>query len=169
MSEDKVNLVAISGADAVGVMEADCFVVAEPAATAQSKKGYSIVGDLQALYGGENGYPQAVLVAKNEFVQEYSSWTKEFVEKVETATGWLLEANGEDIVSAVSTHMEDAGTQTSLKAPLLSSAVIGRCGIRFTYASVDVAEINGFLNAMIAVNNSAAAIPSESFYWTYSK
>ena len=169
MYEDKVNLIAISGADAVGVVEADCFVVAEPAASAQAKKGYSIVGDLQALYGGENGYPQAVLVAKNEFIEEYSSWTVDFVEKVEAAAIWLTTASGEEIVSAVSAHMEDAGTQTSLKAPLLSAAVLDRCGIRFTYASADVAEINGFLNAMLAVNRDATAIPSENFYWTYSK
>jgi hypothetical protein len=65
--------------------------------------------------------------------------------------------------------MEDAGTQTSLKASLLSTAVLNRCGIRFTYASADVAEINGFLNAMLAVNSNAAAIPSENFYWDYTK
>jgi ABC-type nitrate/sulfonate/bicarbonate transport system substrate-binding protein len=169
MSEDKVNLIAISGADAVGVLDADCFVVAEPAASAQAKKGYSIVGDLQALYGGENGYPQAVLVAKNELIETYSAWTEDFVKKAETAAAWLQEADGAEIVSTVSAHMEDAGTQTSLKAPLLSTAVVNRCGIRFTYASADVAEINGFLNAMLAVNSNAAAIPSENFYWDYTK
>ena len=29
------------------------------------------VGDLQELYGGEKGYPQAVLVAKTDFIQSY--------------------------------------------------------------------------------------------------
>lgn len=169
MFEDKVNLIAISGVDAVGVLDADCFVVAEPAASAQAKKGYSIVGDLQSLYGGENGYPQAVLVAKNELIEEYSAWTKDFVEKVSTAAAWLQEADGAAIVSTVSAHMEDAGTQTSLKAPLLSSAVLARCGIRFTYASADKTEINEFLNAMLAVNSNAAAIPAENFYWAYAK
>lgn len=169
MSEDKVNLIAISGADAVGVLDADCFVVAEPAASAQAKKGYSIVGDLQALYGGENGYPQAVLVAKNELIESYSAWTKDFVEKVDAAAAWLQEADGAAIVSTVSAHMEDVGTQTSLKAPLLSSAVLNRCGIRFTYAATDKTEVNEFLNAMLAVNSNAAAIPSESFYWNYTK
>ena len=169
MSADKVNLVAITGADAVGTVEADCFMIAEPAASAQAKKGYSIVGDLQNLYGGENGYPQAVLVAKKSLVEERGDWTKSFVAKVEGAATWLTTASGEDIVMAVSAHMEDEGAVTSLKAPLLSSAVLGRCGIYFTYAANCKAEVEGFLNGMLAVNDKSAAIPAQQFYWEYTK
>ena len=169
MAEDKVNLVAITGVEAVGAIDADCFMVAEPAATAQGKKGYSIVGDLQALYGGENGYPQAVLVAKKSLVTEKSDWVKDFTSKVELSSEWLLSASGEEIVAAVSAHMEDEGAVTSLKAPLLSSAVLGRCGIYFTYAANCKAEVENFLNGMLAVNNKAAAIPQEAFYWEYNK
>ena len=169
MAVDKVNLVAISGPEAVGTIDADFYMIAEPAATAQSKKGYSIVGDLQALYGGENGYPQAVLVAKKSLVTEKSEWVKEFVSKVEDSAEWLSTASGEDIVAAVSAHMEDEGAVTSLKAPLLSSAVLGRCGIYFTYAGDCKEEVEGFLNGMLAVNNKAAAIPQEAFYWEYNK
>ena len=169
MSADKVNLVAITGADAVGTVEADCFMIAEPAASAQAKKGYSIVGDLQNLYGGENGYPQAVLVAKKSLVEERGDWTKSFVSKVEGAATWLTTASGEDIVAAVSAHMEDEGAVTSLKAPLLSSAVLGRCGIYFTYAANCKAEVEGFLNGMLAVNDKSAAIPAQQFYWEYTK
>ena len=168
-AEDKVNLLAITGADAVGTVEADCFMIAEPAATAQAKKGYSIVGSLQTLYGGENGYPQAVLVAKNELLTTRAEWAQEFVSKVEGAALWLNTASGEEIVAAVSAHMEDKATSTSLKAPLLTSAVLGRCGIYFTYASACSAEVEGFLNAMIAVNSKAAAIPAQAFYWSYTK
>ena len=169
MSADKVNLVAITGADAVGTVEADCFMIAEPAASAQAKKGYSIVGDLQNLYGGENGYPQAVLVAKKSLVEERGDWTKSFIAKVEGAATWLTTASGEDIVAAVSAHMEDEGAVTSLKAPLLSSAVLGRCGIYFTYAANCKAEVEGFLNGMLAVNDKSAAIPAQQFYWEYTK
>lgn len=169
MVEDKVNLIAITGADAVGVVDADCFVIAQPAASAQAKKGYSIVGNLQTLYGGENGYPQAVLVAKNEFVETKSAWTVDFVKKIEEAASWLTEERREEIVTAVSTHMEDEGTVTSLKASLLSQTALNGCSIRFTYPSADFAEVNEFLTAMIAVNANATAIPSDNFYWTYSK
>jgi ABC-type nitrate/sulfonate/bicarbonate transport system substrate-binding protein len=144
-------------------------MIAEPAATAQAKKGYSIVGSLQTLYSGEVGYPQAVLVAKKDFVKENEKWTKEFVAKVEGAATWLKTASGEDIVAAVSAHMEDKQTATSLKAPLLSSAVIERCNIRFTYAAACKNEVNAFLGAMLAVNSKAAAIPLQEFYWEYTK
>lgn len=166
---DKVNLLAITGADAVGTVEADLFMIAEPAASAQAKKGYSIVGNLQTLYGGENGYPQAVLVAKNEVVQEKSEWLKGFVAKVEEGKAWLQTASGEGIVSAVSAHMEDSQTATSLKAPLLTQKAISGCGIYFTYAAACSAEVEGFLNGLLAVNDKAAAIPTKDFYWEYVK
>ena len=169
MAEDKVNLLAITGPDAVGTVEADCFMIAEPAATAQSKKGYSIVGNLQTLYDAEEGYPQAVLVAKKELVENNAKWTKAFTSKVEGSANWLQTASGEEIVAAVSAHMEDKQTATSLKAPLLSSAVIARCGIRFTYAAACKNEVNAFLTAMMAVNSKAAAMPLDAFYWTYTK
>lgn len=169
VADDKVNLIAITGPDAVGTIEADCFMIAEPAATAQAKKGYSIVGNLQTLYGGENGYPQAVLVAKKSLVEEKTEWVKEFVSKVEGSATWLATASGEEIVSAVSAHMEDKDMATSLKAPLLSSAVLGRCGVSFTYAATCTAEVEGFLTGLLAVNGNAAAIPAQGFYWEYYK
>ncbi len=165
MSATKVNLVAITGAEAVGVVEADYFLVAEPAATAQAKKGYTIVGDLQALYGGESGYPQAVLVAKKEVLSKRAAWTEEFVAKVENSSAWLNSASGETLVSVVATHLEDEGYATSLKAPLLTAEVVSRCGIRFTYAATCAEEADEFLNLLYAVNNKAVAIPEEGFYW----
>ena len=166
---DKVNLVAISGPEAVGAIDADCYMIAEPAASAQAKKGYSIVGDLQSLYGGEKGYTQAVLVAKKSLVEEKSAWTKEFVAKVEGSAEWLSSVSGEQIVAAVAAHMEDKDTETSLKAPLLSSAVLARCGIYFTYAKNCAMETETFLAALLAVNGNAAAIPQQQFYWEYTK
>ena len=168
--EDKVNLLAITGADAIGTeltKNADCFLVAEPAATAQAQKGYSIVGDLQALYGG--GYTQAVLVAKKEFVEEKAEWTKEFVANVELSTEWLKTASGAEIVETVSAHMEDKNAATSLKASLLSTAVLERCGIYFTYASACKQATEEFLTEMLVVNDKAAAIPEQAFYWEYIK
>jgi NitT/TauT family transport system substrate-binding protein len=167
MAVDKVNLVAISGPEAVGTIDADFYMIAEPAASAQAKKGYTIVGNLQTLYGGENGYPQAVLVAKKSLVEEKAQWVKEFVSKVEGSAEWLSAASGEDIVAAVSAHMEDKTSSTSLKAPLLSTAVLERCGIYFTYAAACSVEVEEFLEGLLSVNDKAAAIPQSAFYWSY--
>lgn len=164
-SADKVNLVAISGAEAVGTVNAEYFLLAEPAASAQAKKGYSIVGDIQALYGGENGYPQAVLVAKNQIVEERAEWLEEFAKKAAAASEWLANASGEQIVSCVQSHLEDTSATTVLKAPLLTKEVLGRCGVRFAYAAAEKERVEEFLTELIAVNGKAAAIPAQAFYW----
>ena len=161
---DKVNLVGITGADAVGVVAADCFLIAEPAATAQSKKGYSIVGDMQALYGGD-GYTQAVLVAKTSLTAD-AAWVNTVTAQLKNSVEWLKTATGEQIVSAVSAHIEDEGTTTSLKAPLLSAEVVARCGVRFVGAAACKARTEDFLRALLGVNDKAAALPNAVFYYT---
>ncbi len=167
MVGDKVNLLPISGANAVGTVEAECFLLAEPAASAQSAKGYKIVGDLQALYGGEEGYPQAVLVAKNSLLENRGDWVKDFTEKLRGGETWLQAKSGEEIVAAVTTHLEDKGAASSLKAGLLSKQALGRCGIRFAYAIKEKQKTEDFLSAVLTVNGQAAARVKDNFYWDY--
>ena len=167
VATDKVNLIALTDASAVMSVDADCFVIAEPAATAQGRNGFSIVGDLQTLYGGENGYPQAVLLAKTELIETRETWVKEFVQKVVVSANWLTGASGNEIVSAVNAHMADSGMETSLKAPLLTSEVLGRCGVRFAYAPQITAETQAFLGDLITVNAQATKLPTAAFFWAY--
>jgi ABC-type nitrate/sulfonate/bicarbonate transport system substrate-binding protein len=165
MYEDKVNLMPITGADAVGTIEADCFVIAEPAATAKSKIGYSIVGDLQSLYGGENGYPQAVLVAKTAFVEEHSAWTGEFVESVKASMEWLKTATGTDIVATINGHLDDQERESDLKAPLLTAEVLGRCGVRYVQAADCKDGAVAFLREFVAINPTSTMVPTDNFFW----
>ncbi len=175
IAADKVNLFPITGADAVGVgydngqgglILHDYYLVAEPAASFQAqKKGYYTVGDLQALYGGENGYPQAVLVGKKSVVETRAEWTADFVEDIKNSGEWLRSASGETLVAAVSSHLEDRSAQTSLKAPLLTAEAVARCGIYFTYAQDTRLQTEEFLKDLLSVNDKAAAIPTEEFYW----
>ncbi|MBQ8447097.1 MAG: hypothetical protein IJX31_04910 [Clostridia bacterium] len=163
---DKVNLIALPDASAVTSVDADCFVLAEPAATAQSRNGFSIVGDLQSLYSGENGYPQAALLAKTELVETCGAWLDDFTEKVSESATWLTSASGAEIVAAVNAHMDDSGMTTSLKAPLLTADVLGRCGVRFAYAADIQDEAQAFLSDLITVNAQATKLPNAAFYWT---
>lgn len=163
---DKVLLKAITGPQAVGTVEADYFLLAEPAVTAQSKNGFSIKGDLQALYGGENGYPQAVLVAKTELLTSYAGWVEEyFINQLALSAAWLQTAKGEEVVSAVASHVADENYATTLKAPLLSADVMARCRVWFTRATDCKTEVTGFLSEMMAVNEKAAVMPADSFFW----
>lgn len=164
-SANEVYLTAITGPDAVGSVAADYFLLAEPAVSAQSAKGYFVAGDIQSLYGGEKGYPQAVLVAKAGLAEECSDWLNDFTQKLDGAAAWLQDASGEEIVSAVNAHMADKDTQSSLKAALLSQKAIAGCGVRFSYASKSQAEVESFLTQMRSVNENAAAIPAKEFYW----
>ena len=165
--EEAVNLLAISGPEAVGAVEADYFLLAEPAVTAQSKKGFSISGDIQALYGGEQGYPQAVLIAKKDLIGH--EFLDAFTAKVESAAEWLKTASATDIVDAIGAHMDDSGTATTLKAPMLSADVVSRCGVRFTYANTCQTEVVDFLTQMRTVNENATAIPENAFFWSGEK
>lgn len=169
MAEDKVNLIAIADANAVGTLEADYFMIAEPAASAQSKKGYSIVGNVQTLYGGENGFPQAALVVKTSLLAEHEGWVKSFVEDVKNASAWLTQTDGATLVTTLNAHMEDTASETTLKAPLLTKTALEGCGIRFTYAASDFEEVNVFLTKLLLVNSAATAMPTENFYWDYQK
>ncbi|MBQ8343073.1 MAG: hypothetical protein IJY21_03080 [Clostridia bacterium] len=164
---DKVNLVALPDASAVTSMSADCFVIAEPAATAQARNGFSIVGDLQSLYGGENGYPQAVLIAKTELVETRGAWLREFTQKVSVSAAWLTTASGNEIVTAVNAHMNDSDMVSSLKAPLLTADVLGRCGVRFAYAADIADQTQAFLGDLITVNAQATKLPTAAFFWAY--
>lgn len=164
-SADKVYLKGISGPQDLGVVEADYFLLAEPAVTAQSKNGYAIKGDLQTLYGGENGYPQAVLVAKTELLIAHGDWVDRFASSVAQSAAWLQTASGAEVVSAVSSHVADPNYATTLKAPLLTADVMARCGVWFQSALDSKTETTAFLTEMIAVNEKAAAMPSESFFW----
>lgn len=164
-SANAVYLTAITGADAVGSVAADYFLLAEPAVSAQRQKGYAVAGDIQSLYGGEKGYPQAVLVAKTELTEKYAEWLNAFTGQLNGAAAWLQSASGEQIAAAVNAHMADKDTQSSLKAPLLSAQAISGCGVRFSYAEESRAEVESFLAQMRAVNENAAAIPAQEFFW----
>ncbi|MBQ7913327.1 MAG: hypothetical protein IJ308_08335 [Clostridia bacterium] len=168
LSADKVYLKAMTGPQAVGTMEADYFLLAEPAVTAQSKNGFFIKGDLQALYGGENGYPQAVLVAKTELLTSYPGWVEHyFINQITKSAAWLETASGAEVVSAVSSHMADEDYATTLKAPLLTADVMARCGVWFAHAwtSSVQTEVKTFLSEMLTVNDKAAAMPTDEFFW----
>lgn len=152
----------------------DCYLVAEPAASAQVKKnGYKIVGDLQKLYGadesGSFGYPQAVLVAKTELLSKISKSgdfsVKEFLADVEGSTKWVATASGEDIVAAVSAHMDDPAKETALKAPLLTAEVVARCGVRYASAESCKDKVQSFLEEMKTVSVKTV-VPADDFFWS---
>ena len=167
-ADDKVNLKGITDANSIGMDGADCYVIAEPAVSAQvAKKGLHIVGDLQELYAtenGETGYPQAVLVAKNETLSQKMEWVKEFLLQLKQSIASLTEMSAADVYSAVTSHIEDKGYQTTLKQPFLTAEVFARCRIGLTQAKDCSLRVDEFLAEMVAVNPQATRLADQAFY-----
>ena len=110
-----------------------------------------------------------MLVAKNTVVEERAEWLQSFVEEVALSAEWLKTATGAELVECVTAHLADKDATSDLKAPLLTAEVLGRCGVRFAYATDCKTDVVEFLEQMRKVNEKAAAIPAEAFFWTYTK
>jgi len=169
--DDKVNLKAINADEAIPTNTfCDYFVVPEPAASAKEKGTggkLRIAGSLQTLYGGEKGYPQAVLVAKNSLIEAEPEFVKSFISAVgrsaEYINGDLSEERLGGIVEAINGAF--GGSVSSLDLKNLNKRVIKNCAVRFTPSKDCKEEINGYIQKLIGVNPAAAAAPSDNFYY----
>ena len=174
-SADKVNLVAMDAANITPASGCDYYLCPEPAYTAKingtkdKPVSFTDAGDLQELYGGEEGYPQAVLVAKKEFAGD-------------TVTGLLvtlMDHSAEYLASATSVATDKTQTILSLLdsvrteglAPAFNSnnlnqSVVANCSVRYTSATDGKERVNQFLSELQEVNANAAAKVSDDFYYT---
>ena len=133
---DTAYLYDVTGTEITPAADYDLMIAAEPAVhkktTATSLK---VVGDLQALYG-ENGYPQAVLVAKKTLIEESPDFIGNFVKAVDANAEWIKTADAQTIYDAV---QENYGATPTFAVTDLTAEVIARCAIRFE-ASVECAQ-----------------------------
>lgn len=162
-SADAVNLVAINAAQVGTADNIDYYVAAEPAATARvnAVKDLNFVGDLQKLYGGENGYPQAVIVAGNGLVN--SSFCARFLNALSDSREWLLNQNPQTVTEAVLSRLTDGMTPT-FNSENLSKQVMENCGVRLTRAEDSKTEIEEFMKLLNGVSGQSFGTPAESFF-----
>lgn len=169
VAADKVNLKAIEATEAVPT-NADCdyFVVPEPAASTKvSATGgkLSFAGDLQKLYEGGEGYPQAVAVAKTTVsAEDIAAFTDTFA----GAKEWLMDENtsAETIVSAVNSLMYKDDYKSTLTANTLTKTVIENCGIDFVSAAQSKADVLEYMSKINAVSPSGFGTPSDEFFYS---
>lgn len=172
-SADGVSLRGISGATEITpAAEIDYFVAAEPAVTTRSNAtGLNIVGDLQELYGSENGYPQAVIVAKNELVSLNADFVQDFLEEVIANEAWLESASAQTVLDAITANLP-AGSTPTFTANNLNAQVIANCGIHFVPAYEDKERVTAFLAEMAEVDPTSVGTVSDNFFnggdWTTS-
>lgn len=168
VAADKVNLKSIEATEAVP-SNADCdyFVVPEPAAstkvTATGGK-LSFAGDLQALYEGGEGYPQAVAVAKTTVsAEDIAAFTDTFAD----TKAWLMDEYtlSETIVNSVNALMYKDDYKSTLNADTLTKSVIENCGIDFVSAAQSKADVLEYMSKINAVSSSGFGMPSDEFFY----
>ena len=168
---DKVNLKAIADASS-GVTPAggcDYYLCPEPAAsaklrgTASSANPFKAAGSLQELYG-ENGYPQAVLVAKKTVIDSDSEAVGKMIEYMNGSDEYLAAASAEDVVNVLADCYTE-GMTPSLNANNLNATVIANCSVYFTAAQDCKSRVNAFLAELIDLNAEFTSAVSDSFYY----
>lgn len=162
----------VDGTEIIPSADYDYMIAAEPAvskkvnATKDTPKPLKVVGDLQALYG-ENGYPQAVLVAKKDFIAENAAFIKDFTDAVAANAAWLLEeeTQAQTIYDAVVGHYLKEGTTPTFGVSDLTKEVIGACAVRFDSAASCKARVTEFLAELsVAANKTFSA--TDAFFYT---
>ena len=148
--------------------EYDYMVAAEPVVSAKvkgTKGALEVVGDLQELYGGENGWPQAVLVAKTSFIEENAEFVDSFIAAMEANEQWLAaeDTSAQTVADAIAAHLPD-GTSPTLTADNLTKEVIARCAIRFEDAQSCKEEVNQFLASLSDVSGKDFSVNDNFFY-----
>lgn len=164
---DSVNLINIAepSTGITPAAEFDYMIGAEPLVTAKTTAApaLKIVGDIQALYG-ENGFPQAVMLAKNSVIEQNSEFIADFISAVEANAEWIAsdDADMTAIVNAINANY--GGATSSLNANNLNSTVISRCAIEFVSATECRQEITGFIDKLEAVTGTTLTIADKFFY-----
>ena len=166
---DKVNLLNVSdpATQIVAGAPYDFIVAAEPVVSAKTNaiKTFSVVADLQALYG-EGGYPQAVLVAKNSLIEENETLISAFTQTVSANADWLVAetTDANTIVSAIQSHLPE-GQSPTFNAKNLSKTVIANCAIRFESAAQCKESVQTFLTKLSSVSGGATFTMADSFFY----
>ena len=145
---DKAYIYEVAANEIRPTASYDYMIAAEPAVStkvANTQNKLQVKGDLQELYG-ENGYPQAVLVAKADFIEENGQFIADFMQAVAENAGWLLADTTEaaEVVQAVADHLPDGATP-SFTAENLTKEVIENCAVRFDGAASCKERVNTFL------------------------
>lgn len=124
---------------------------------------FEIAGSLQALYG-ENGYPQAVLVAKTSVIEEDPAAVAAMTGYMEGAESYLSNAQASAVVTALSGCYEE-GLSPSLNANNLTKEVIANCSVKFSSAKSAKERVKTFLGELIDVSSDFTAMPEDGFFY----
>lgn len=168
VSSEAVNLRAVDANQAIPSNSAcDYFVVPEPAATTKvsvTQGKLDFAGSLQTLYGGENGYPQAVAVVKANVAQSNKAAVDKFINSFNSNYLTAESTTASEIAEIISTHYSSDSAPT-FTAENLTPEVIANCGIRFVSARSCKAEVIAFMEKLNAVSAQSWGVPADKFFY----
>lgn len=160
LSKEKVNLKAVQPLADLKTLGVDYLVAGSPVA---ERLGLPFAGSLQELYGEKNGYPQAVLVAKNGLIEEKGEWLKTFLERIKVGADWLKTAESETVYNAYSSRLSE-GLTPAFSASVLTKQTIENANVYFTSAQESKAEILEFLGRIKEAGAGEFALDETFFY-----
>lgn len=166
-TEGKVTLIGNAGGTAIAAaIKGGHYVVApEPAVSnVTAKTGAKVNMSLQTLWSGESGesgYPQAVLVVKNDLLRDEAFMTALFTALEESAE-WV-KTHGEQAAEAVHVHCVE-GFQTTLSGPALTEAAVTGCNIRVEKAADAKDKVNDYIAKIRTIRENAASVVSDAFF-----
>ncbi|MCH5147907.1 MAG: hypothetical protein J1G05_00910 [Clostridiales bacterium] len=166
LNAENVTLEAVLAGQVDGTQtEYDYFVIPEPAASVRvnnANLNLKVVGSLQELYG-ENGYPQAVLVAKNSLIESEPRFISDFMNAMDENAKWLSDESVESstILSAVSSLYPS----TSFNAQNLTKSVIANSAVYFTKSADCKNEVIKILDELKTAGDGAATAVSDDFFY----
>ncbi len=167
---DRANLVAFAPENVTPNGGCDYYLCPEPAAstkikgTASAATPFRKAGDLQELYGGSEGYPQAVVVAKNSVIQNRKADVETFIGYLQGSAAYLETVSVANVLELLE-EARESGLAPSFNANNLTAEVIANCSVRYTPAAQNKDVVLGFLQKLIAVNSASAAIPQDRFFY----
>ena len=140
----------------------DFGLLPEPAATTLEKvKGKNFTWtrlSLQELYDSETkSYPQAVLMVKNDVLQDYPQIVRKMHEKFLDNATWVSE-NASLAVNAINTNF----TSSTLNPNVIDQTVIENCKISWQNAQSAKDQVKSYIQNILAVNDSDIVAPAVS-------
>ena len=150
----------------------DYVVAPQPAVANVCKnvKGVSVRVDLNKLYSA-SGFPQAVLMVKNELCAD-TDFINALTAALGNAADWIKEVNEDGTaknantaVAAINAHFAD-GAQSSLKAPALSPEAIEGSNVYVQSVKDAVVKtlVKDYIDDMIKIQSTAAKAITDDFF-----
>ena len=147
------------------ILEAEPTVTKLMQESANTAKPLQIVGDIQQLYGDGNGFPQAVLVVKNAFLNEHEDWVKSYLTKFENSIKALNEATDMTKIVSALNGVRTEGLEPAITTDNMSAEVLQRCNVKFVSAANSKAAVTSYLSDLKNVKENAVKDVADKFFY----